>query len=52
MAGLFMKFLNNIRKFLNSQFHKRFFANKALEYYNRMGEGSLLQIKYAKKNKK
>nr|WP_309755598.1 hypothetical protein [Flavobacterium sp.] len=29
-----------------SQFHKRFFANKALEYYNRMGEGSSLQIKY------
>ena len=29
-----------------SDFHKRFFANKALEYYNRMGEDTLLQIKY------
>jgi len=27
--------------------HKRFFAKKALEYYNRMGEGSELQLKYA-----
>lgn len=27
--------------------HKRFFANKALEYYTRMGKGSLLQEKYA-----
>ena len=29
-----------------SNFHKRFFANKALEYYNRMGENSDLQLKY------
>ena len=28
-------------------FNKRFFAKKALEYYNRMGEGSELQLKYA-----
>lgn len=27
-------------------FHKKAFANKALEYYNRMGENSELQIKY------
>jgi hypothetical protein len=30
-----------------SDFHKRFFAKKALEYYNRMGEGSELQLNYA-----
>lgn len=30
-----------------SNFHKRFFAKKALEYYNRMGEGSELHLKYA-----
>ncbi|ASK31328.1 hypothetical protein CEY12_14985 [Chryseobacterium sp. T16E-39] len=30
-----------------SDFHKKFFANKALEYYKRMGEGSDLQKKYA-----
>jgi hypothetical protein len=30
-----------------SDFHKRFFAKKALEYYNRMDEGSELQLKYA-----
>jgi len=28
-------------------FHQKFFANKALEYYKRMGENSELQIKYA-----
>lgn len=28
-------------------FPKRFFAKKALEYYNKMGEGSELQLKYA-----
>ena len=28
-------------------FHKRFFANKALEYYNRMAEGSQIRLKYA-----
>ncbi|MEZ4853106.1 hypothetical protein [Flavobacterium sp.] len=31
-----------------SDFHKKHFANKAFDYYNRMGEGSDLQIKYAK----
>jgi hypothetical protein len=30
-----------------SSFHKIFFAKKALEYYDRMGEGSELQTKYA-----
>ena len=35
-----------------SDFHKRFFANKALEYYNRMGESTLLQIKYANQKQK
>ena len=30
-----------------SNFHKRFFANKAVEYYNKMGEGSQLQVQYA-----
>lgn len=30
-----------------SNFHKKFFASKGMEYYNRMGEGSELQIKYA-----
>ncbi|SHL98861.1 hypothetical protein [Flavobacterium xinjiangense] len=30
-----------------ADFHKRFFAKKALEYFNRMGEGSQLQLKYA-----
>lgn len=34
-----------------SNFHKRFFANKGLEYYNRMGEGSELQQKYAEQKK-
>lgn len=29
-----------------SDFHKTFFARKALEYYNRMGENSDLQQKY------
>ena len=29
-----------------SNFHKKFFANKALEYFNRMGENSDLQLKY------
>ena len=31
-----------------SDFHKKFFAEKALEYYKRMGENSELQQKYAK----
>lgn len=30
-----------------SNFHKTFFAKKGLEYYERMGEGSELQKKYA-----
>ena len=30
-----------------SEFHKKFFAEKALEYYRRMGENSALQQKYA-----
>jgi hypothetical protein len=34
-----------------SNFHKKFFANKGLEYYNRMGEGSKLQKKYAQQKK-
>jgi hypothetical protein len=34
-----------------STFHKKFFANKGLEYYNRMGEGSELQLKYAHQKK-
>ena len=28
-------------------FHQKFFANKAFDYYKRMGENSELQIKYA-----
>ena len=34
-----------------SDFHKKFFAEKALEYYKRMGENSELQQKYAEKKK-
>jgi len=34
------------------QFHKHFFANKALEYYKRMGEGTLLEIKYENQKQK
>jgi hypothetical protein len=34
-----------------SNFHKRFFANKAYDYYRRMGEGSELQAKYANQKK-
>lgn len=30
-----------------SDFHKKFFGEKALEYYRRMGENSELQLKYA-----
>ena len=29
-----------------SVFHQKFFAGKALEYYKRMGENSMLQLKY------
>jgi hypothetical protein len=35
----------------NSSFHQEFFARKALEYYNRMEEGSALQHKYAAQKK-
>lgn len=34
-----------------SNFYKKFFAQKGLEYYNRMGEGSELQQKYADQKK-
>ena len=34
-----------------SNFHKKFFAEKALEYYKRMGENSELQQKYAAQQK-
>lgn len=34
-----------------SNFHKKFFAQKGLEYYKRMGEGSELQQKYAEQKK-
>jgi hypothetical protein len=34
-----------------SNFHKRFFAKKAYDYYRRMGEGSELQAKYANQKK-
>lgn len=30
-----------------SDYYKKFFGNKVLEYYRRMGEGSELQQKYA-----
>ncbi|MDR2234732.1 MAG: hypothetical protein LBE92_01285 [Chryseobacterium sp.] len=34
-----------------SDFHKKFFGGKALEYYKRMGEGSEMQLKYAEQKK-
>jgi hypothetical protein len=34
-----------------SNFQKKFFANKALDYYKRMGENSVLQIKYETQKK-
>lgn len=34
-----------------SNFQKKYFATKGLEYYNRMGEGSELQLKYAHQKK-
>ena len=34
-----------------SDFHKKFFAEKAVEYYKRMGENSELQQKYAAQQK-
>lgn len=42
---LFNKIFPNVPEI--SSFHKKFFANKALEYYDRMGENSDLQLKYA-----
>ncbi|MEC4005934.1 hypothetical protein OX283_014790 [Flavobacterium sp. SUN052] len=34
-----------------SNYHKKFFAEKAFSYYERMGEGSELQAKYANQKK-
>lgn len=34
-----------------SNFHKKFFADKAFSYYKRMGEGSELQKKYSEQKK-
>ena len=34
-----------------SDFHKKFFGEKALEYYKRMGENSELQQKYSEQKK-
>lgn len=34
-----------------TDFHKRLFSKKALEYYNRMGENSELQLKYKEQKK-
>ena len=42
---LFRKIFPSIPEISN--FHKKAFANKAIEYYNRMGENSTLQKKYA-----
>lgn len=42
---LFHKIFPNVPEV--SDFHKKFFGNKALEYYRRMGENSALQQKYA-----
>ena len=41
---LFHKVFPNVPEV--SDFHKKFFGEKALEYYRRMGEGSELQEKY------
>lgn len=46
---LFRKIFTNIPEISN--FHKKAFANKAFDYYNRMGEGSELQAKYAQQKK-
>jgi hypothetical protein len=46
---LFKKIFPNVLEISN--FHKKFFASKALEYYNRMGENSELQLKYAEQKK-
>ncbi len=34
-----------------STYHKKFFANKGLEYYNRMEKNSEIQLKYASQKK-
>jgi hypothetical protein len=46
---LFKKIFPNIPAVSN--FHKKSFAKKAFDYYNRMGEGSELQTKYAEQKK-
>ena len=46
---LFRKIFPNVLEISN--YHKKFFAGKALEYYNRMGENSELQLKYADQKK-
>ena len=46
---LFRKIFPNIPEISN--FHKKAFANKAFDYYNRMGEASELQAKYAEQKK-
>lgn len=46
---LFKKIFPNVLEI--STFHKKFFANKALEYYNRMEAGGELQLKYADQKK-
>ncbi|QIG89848.1 hypothetical protein G6R40_09305 [Chryseobacterium sp. POL2] len=35
-----------------SDYHKKFFGEKALEYYKRMGDGSVLQLKYAEEKER
>lgn len=46
---LFRKIFPNIPEVSN--FQKKSYAKKAFDYYNRMGEGSELQIKYAEQKK-
>ncbi|WP_426275186.1 hypothetical protein ACN9MN_12080 [Chryseobacterium sp. S-02] len=47
-----MLFHNNFPKIPDaSDFHKKIFADKAFEYYKRMGENSELQQKYAMQKK-
>jgi hypothetical protein len=48
-AMLFKKIYPSIPEVSN--YHKKHFANKAFDYYNRMGEGSELQRKYAEQKK-
>ncbi len=47
---LFHKIFPNVPEV--SDFHKKFFGEKALEYYRRMGENSELQTKYAEHKSK